>query len=139
MVRDGRDVAASLKGMWWGPGTMRGGIRWWERRLRAADAGVAALAPDQLLTLELEDLVVRDRERSYARLLEFLEVEDERRMRRQFDKRLVPDNANIGRWRRDLPPWRRRRIDRAYARALARMHATGVASAPRLVDEEDLP
>ncbi|MEA2347932.1 MAG: hypothetical protein QOG62_1719 [Thermoleophilaceae bacterium] len=128
MVRDGRDVASSVNNMPWGPGSMRGGLRWWEKRLRAADAGVAKVPGDRVLVMSLEDLVVNDRESSYERLLGFLGVDDERKVRKHFDKQLVADHANIGRWRRDMSERRQRRVDRAYERALQQMAADGVRS-----------
>jgi sulfotransferase family protein len=130
MIRDGRDVASSVAGMWWGPNSMRGALRWWERRLRAAQEGLSALPADRVLTLSLEDLVVRDREGSYRHLLEFLEIEDERRMRRHFDKQLTAEKANVGRWRQSTAAWRQRRIDRAYAGAVERLRRDGVDCVP---------
>jgi hypothetical protein len=137
MVRDGRDVASSLTGQWWGPRTMRGGLKWWERRLRAADEGASAVPSGRVLTMALEDLVIRKREPSYARLLDFLGLEDERKMRKHFDKQLVPENANIGRWRRDMSARRQARVDRAYLRSLERMRADGVRSAPDPKDVDE--
>lgn len=137
MVRDGRDVASSLTGQWWGPGTMRGGMRWWEKRLRAADAGASAVPPGQVLTMTLEDLVVKNREAAYARLLDFLGLEDEKKIRKHFEKQLVSENANIGRWRHGMSKRRQARVDKAYVRSLERMRADGVRSAPdpRELDE----
>lgn len=131
MVRDGRDVASSLGGQWWGPSSMRGGLKWWEKRLREADEGTRGVPAEQVLVLELEDLVVEDREASYARLLDFLELEDERKIRKNFDKHLSPANAHIGRWREGTSARRQRTVDRAYLGALERLHAEGVESAPR--------
>lgn len=130
MVRDGRDVASSISSLWWGPNSFRGGLRWWERRLREAHAGAAALPPGRALRVELEGLVAIDRDASYRRLLEFLAIEDEARMRRHFDKKLTAENANLGRWRQGLSERRQRRITKAYARRLERLHADGVSSAP---------
>lgn len=130
MLRDGRDVAASVASMRWGPGSMRRALRWWEKRLRAADAGTADLPSTVLLTLDLEQLVVGDREGSYARLLEFLELEDERKIRKHFDKQMTAAAANAGRWRAELSERAQGRVDTAYARALERMRADGVRAVP---------
>lgn len=128
MVRDGRDVASSVNHQPWGPGTMRGGLKWWEKRLRAADAGVAAIPSERVLVMSLEDLIVNDREASYQALLDFLGLQDERRLRKHFDKQLVAENANIGRWRREMSERRQRRIDSAYEKALDAMAADGLRS-----------
>ena len=130
MVRDGRDVACSVTTRGWGPNSPMRGIRWWEKRLRAAAAGEQAIPPDRVLVMRLEDLLLRDRERSYRRLRDFLELEDERKMRKYFDRKLLAENANLGRWREDLPPRRVARFERRYERAVERLRADGIASAP---------
>jgi hypothetical protein len=131
-VRDGRDVACSIVTRNWGPRSPIRAIRWWEKRMRAAAAGERGIPPDRLLVLGFERLVATDRDRSYRRLLDFLELEDEPRMRRYFDRKMTPERANIGRWRSDLPASRRDRLDRAYGRALGRLHASGADWAPEL-------
>lgn len=132
MVRDGRDVACSVVTRNWGPKSPVRAIRWWEKRMRAAAAGERGIPPDRLLVVGFERLVSTDRERTYRRLLDFLELDDEPRMRRYFDRKLSPERANIGRWRADLPGARRDRLNHAYGRALRRLHASGVDSAPAL-------
>ena len=54
--------------------------------------------PDQLLVLQMEDLVVRDREGSYARLLAFLGLDDAAEMRTFQATVMTADRAHIGRW-----------------------------------------
>ncbi len=130
MVRDGRDVACSVTTRGWGPNSPMRGIRWWEKRLRAAAAGERGIPQDRLFVMRLEDLLLRDREGSYGRLREFLELEDEKKMRRYFDRKLLAENANLGRWREDLPPRRAARFERRYERALERLKADGIESAP---------
>jgi hypothetical protein len=132
MVRDGRDVACSLAARSWGPNSVARGVRWWAKRMRRADAGERGLPADRLLVVNLEDLVERDREGTYGRVLEFLRVEDEPKIRRYFDKKLTPENANIGRWRSDLSEARQRRLTDSYARTLKRLSAAGVSSTPAL-------
>ena len=128
MVRDGRDVASSVHGTAVGPRHDAGGLRWWEKRLRAADAGAAAVPSGAGAGMSLEDLIVKNRELSYARLLDFLGIEDEKKIRKHFDKQLVAENANIGRWRRGMSAWRQARVDKRVC-ALARAHARRTACA----------
>jgi LPS sulfotransferase NodH len=56
IVRDGRDVAASLRGRWWAPGeTYEDCIRFWAERVRAARAQAAGGIP--YLEVRYETLV----------------------------------------------------------------------------------
>ena len=36
IVRDGRDVALSMRGQWWGPQSVAQTALWWSQRIRAA-------------------------------------------------------------------------------------------------------
>lgn len=100
MVRDGRSTAASVMAERWGPDDGPGAMAWWERQMRAAHAGLAGTPEGSVLTVSLEDLVVLDRENTYARVLEFLDLDDDPRMRRFFDRRMPADRVGLDSWRR---------------------------------------
>ena len=138
MVRDGRDVACSLVSLPWGPDSLLGGIARWERQLRAADAGAHGIPADRLLEMQLEDLVVRDREGSYNRLLGFLGVEDAPEMRAHFQNRMVAGNANLARWQLDLSEHQQGELTRAYERSLESLSRDGIRSADVLVKRAGL-
>jgi hypothetical protein len=55
----------------------------------------------------MEDLVIRDREHEYARLLSFMGLDDNDATRDFFERR-QPEAAHAGRWREEVPPERRR-------------------------------
>ena len=55
--------------------------RRWALVLRKGEEVANAIPPDQLLVLQLEDLVLAQRERCYARLLEFVGLTDDDAMR----------------------------------------------------------
>ncbi len=137
MVRDGRDVASSLVSMRWGPDTLAGGIDRWKRQVRRAAAGARGVPEGRVLRLQLEDLVEDDRERSYQRLLEFLEVEDEDAMRSHFEENMNPRVAHMGRWR-ELPEDDRKEVTRLYRRALEQLAGEGVEIAGELAARAEL-
>ncbi len=89
--RDGREVACSVVNRPWGPNDVPKALKRWERQLRVIDAGASKMPADKLMVINLEDMVRLDREGSYRRLLEFLEIEDEpgnaRLLRRDDDGR----------------------------------------------------
>ena len=130
ILRDGRDAAASIVTQWWGPDDIEEALRWWETRLLAAHRGMAGLAPDQGLVMQLEDLAARDRDATLTRILEFLGLRDDESFRAWFDERVTRARSHAGRWRGDVAPERQAGIDRQYAAALARLDAAG---APRPV------
>jgi hypothetical protein len=104
MVRDGRDVACSVVRQAWGPNDPVKALDWWARRLERAFRATEKVPPDRVLYIQLEDLIARDRERQYRRLLAFLDLDDDPAMRAFFENRMHPDRAHLGRWRGDVPP-----------------------------------
>lgn len=126
MVRDGRSTAASVLRERWGPDDPAAAVAWWETRLRESHAGVGGLPQGRLLVQSLEDLVVRDREASYRRLLDFLGLEDDPAMRRFFERRMLPDRVRPDAWReRVADPVA---FEGAYLRARDRLERDGLAT-----------
>lgn len=116
-VRDGRDVACSVTSQSWGPDDADDALDWWADRIRRGSDAVAALPPDRVLQVRLEDLVAGDREREYARLLDFLGLDEDPAMRAYFETAVSADRAHIGRWKEQIPDDRRAAFD-AHYRAL---------------------
>jgi hypothetical protein len=102
MKRDPRDVIASLLKKDWGPNTPLEGVEWIEARLRADQEALASIPSNQVLTLHLEDLVSENFEVSYAKLLAFLEIEDEAGMREFHRSKMTAENASSGRWKSEI-------------------------------------
>jgi hypothetical protein len=130
--RDGREVACSVVNRPWGPNEVPKALKRWERQLRVVDAGAREMPPEKLLVVNLEDLVQSDREASYRRLLDFLEVDDEPGMRDYFDSKMTVERANLDRWRTDLAPDEQSRLTRDYGSALERLATDGVSIAADL-------
>jgi hypothetical protein len=142
MLRDGRDSAASLVKQHWGPATIEETLDWWEERMTTTEQGAAQIPADRLLVMSFEDFVVRDRDRSYERMVEFTGLGDEKAMRAYFDDETNPKHANIGRWQKDLPQRKRRRIVKRYAKALENLIALDTPARPifeRALSEVDDP
>jgi hypothetical protein len=124
-VRDGRDVACSVIRFQWGPSDLEGGLDWWAGRLERGFRACDQVPPDRVLVVQLEDLVVRDRDRQYSRLREFVGLDDDPTMRRFFDEVVDPRDAHVGRWISDVPDERRRAFEARYARLVADLVARG--------------
>jgi hypothetical protein len=100
--RDPRDVIASLLTKDWGPNTPLEGIEWIESRLRADNNALSTVEPKQVLVIHLEDLVTNSPEKTYSKILDFLELEDEPAMRKFHTTKMTTKNASSGRWRDEI-------------------------------------
>jgi len=101
MVRDGRDVIASVVREHWGPKTYEEGLTWYRRRMRRNLINANFLS-DKVLTISLEDLVIHKREDSLRKILQFLNLESEDNLENYFSKEVVPDKVKRGRWRTEV-------------------------------------
>lgn len=134
-VRDGRDAGASKvtkRQKRHHPRDGAEGIAWWEERLRRIDAAVREIPEDRLLVISLDDLAYGDRDRAYARLLEFLDLDDEERMHEYFEREVTATNAHRDRWRDGLDPDAQEELRRAYEQTLERLARDGIHCAPEL-------
>jgi hypothetical protein len=102
----------------------------WERMIRASHAGMSAVPSDAVLQIQLDDLVDRDRDATFQRVVEFLEIPDPEPMRSYFDRRITAGKAHVGKWRERMPPPEARRVDRRYRRMIRSLHRDGVWWAP---------
>lgn len=102
MVRDPRDVIASLLTKNWGPTTPMEGLTWIEKRLSDGNRALKAVPGRQKITIALEDLAINNREETYQKLTKFLEITDAPLMRNFFEEELTPENATSGRWKKEI-------------------------------------
>jgi hypothetical protein len=102
MVRDPRDVIASLLTKKWGPTTPLEGLEWIENRLLAGHEALSAIKPNKKITIALEDLAINSRDKTYKELLGFLKISDEPAMQKFFVESMTPDAATSGRWKAEI-------------------------------------
>jgi hypothetical protein len=102
MVRDPRDVIASLLTKNWGPTTPLEGLEWIEKRLMDAHAALGHIPANQKITIDLEDLAINNRLQSYQSLLKFLNLGDDPRMQEFFETHLSAEAAMSGRWKQEI-------------------------------------
>ena len=87
-----------------------------------------------MLVLQLEDVIRERREASYARLLEFLAIDDEPAMRRYFDAEVIPANARMNRWREQVPAAERDAFEARYREIVVELLERDVAGVRPLED-----
>jgi hypothetical protein len=102
MVRDPRDVIASLLTKNWGPTTPMEGLTWIEKRLTDGHNALKEVPLKQKITIALEDLAINNREETYRKLSNFLKISDSPEMRKFFEEELTPENATSGRWKQEI-------------------------------------
>ena len=102
MVRDPRDVIASLLTKNWGPTTPMEGLAWIEKRLTDGQKALQSVPAQQKITIALEDLAINGREETYQKVLTFMGLEDAPAMRDFFAQELTPENATSGRWKKEI-------------------------------------
>lgn len=126
MMRDGRDVAASFVSKPFGPTDVFTALEEWRERMIDAHRAEAACPPGRFLRVDLHELTVTDRDATLAALLEGIGVGPDRRLSQWFDANVLPQQAHIGRWRRDYDDATAARIDARYEEILAEFDAAGV-------------
>ena len=123
MVRDPRDVIASLLTKKWGPTTPLEGLEWIENRLVAGHEALSLIKPNKKTTIALEDLAINSREKTYKGLLHFLKISDEPAMQKFFVESMTPDAATSGRWKAEIDS---QEFSAGYAAMTARLTKAGV-------------
>lgn len=136
VVRDGRDASASRvrqgRGLLY-PRTRAQGVRWWEGRVRRIEQGLAELPEERVLTLSLDWLVQRPpNRRGYRLLRRFLGLEKQKTADTLFKRKISPERANVGRWKRGLSERAAERVRRSYEESLARIESERLVCAPLL-------
>jgi hypothetical protein len=130
MVRDGRAVVAgTLKKVDLTDDPMVA-LAKWEEMVSAAGAAMRALPAGRSLTVHLDDLTAHDRERTFDRVVQFLEISDPAPMREYFEREISAERAHVGAWRQRMAPADVRRVDRRYRRVVRKLRREGVDWAP---------
>jgi hypothetical protein len=130
MVRDGRAVVAgTLHKVDMTDDPMKA-LAKWERMVRASDTAMRAAPTEAVLTVHLDDLAARDREGTYRRVVEFLEVDDDSSMRAYFDQKISAERAHVEQWRGRMAPQDARRVDRRYRRLVRTLRSEGIEWVP---------
>jgi hypothetical protein len=124
VIRDGRDVAASLLAVGW-LADVREALGWWEERMLRGHRELTALPSGSLLTVRFERLLVDDREGGLREIQRFMGCEEDA-MRRFFTRRMPPEEAHVGRWQTDFSEREREFVAAEYEAILDRLRAAGV-------------
>jgi hypothetical protein len=125
MLRDGRDVAASVANAW-GRMNPEEALDWWQVRIEQIDNETKRAPEGIVKVVEFESLAKNAREKTFQEILTFLSLEEHPAMRDFFETRLTPDRANIGRWRRSLNETGQEKFSAQYRRILEALKGAGI-------------
>ena len=126
LVRDGRDTAASVVRKKWGPDRHLKALQWWYERTLRAHQSLARCPAESVLEVNMDALVLHDRDRLLERLFAFLGYEPDENVRRFFSERVSADKAHQGRWRQEVSPTVLGKFDETYGRLHQALTAAGV-------------
>lgn len=134
MMRDGRDVAASFSSKKFGPTNFMVGLEAWRMRMLDAHRAEKAVPEGTVIRIDLQRLVVSNRQATLATLLNGIDVPSNPTFRRWFAENVSAKEAKPGRWRKDYSAEDCARIDRRYAEIIEELKSVG---APCPVDADD--
>lgn len=112
-IRDGRDVAASVSRMSWGPNDPFEALEWWAERMKAARRGCSRLGPAHLFVVQLEQLVSKDRQPVVEALAAFAGLGAEH-LERDIERRMSAERAHTGRWHDEVAAEHHTRFNARY-------------------------
>ncbi len=141
VVRDGRDVAASMDGAGsrLGPGIRRwaGELREIESAVRGEEDGAAyAIPPRSFAIVVLDQLAAPGDEASYEALIAALSLDDDEAAR-SFLGRLDAESIGRGRWREGVRGPAAWALGRRYGRTLAELEREGNHAAAPLIEARE--
>lgn len=134
LVRDGRDVALSVMGRFWGAKNIFMAAWEWREALEQCEAFAASMPAAQVLTIRYEDLLAEPAA-TFDRLLPFLQIEADPALRAYLADELprLLKRDNHDKWRKHWGEREQASFERVAGSALAR-HGYSVdtpAAAPR--------
>jgi len=124
MIRDGRDVALSVSKERWGPATPEKALFWWEKRIVHAHNSLIQVPQSSHYEIRLEELVIHQREESYAALLNFLGLDDHPTMRKYFEEQMLVEKMHSGEWQNQVK--NPEKFGLIYQKILRRLRKKGI-------------
>jgi hypothetical protein len=125
VMRDGRDVAASLVAKRWHDDPFHS-LVWWETRMRQAHRATRMVPETSCHILRFDRLMQGHREETLNGLLRFLGWSGHPELTRFFTEEMTEDRAHIGRWRTEIRADQLERFTTSYAEAIDRLQNEGV-------------
>ncbi|MDP3971915.1 MAG: sulfotransferase [Candidatus Nanopelagicales bacterium] len=126
VIRDGRRVAYSMTRRTWAPDRVIDALDVWQTSMLAAAQAIDRAPTNTVMTVQLEDLVVRARLDTYRRILSFAELEDDPATRQWFEENVALERSRPDLWERCLSPAEIRQLNEHYDQVIDELTAAGV-------------
>ena len=126
MIRDGRDVAASIVSRGWGTDDLMAALQQWRELMIANHQAIQRIPSEQVIDVRLEELASPEGRPIYRSLRQFLGVHSNKKMRRFYRRKVNHTKGHVGRWRSDLTSRQQRQIDDAYREMLVELGEMGM-------------
>jgi hypothetical protein len=124
IIRDGRDVALSVSREKWGPNDPYQALDWWANRILVAHKSLKQVRESDQINLRLEDLIINNRSHEYAKILNFLKIEDFSDMRNYFDLQMSPGNMSQAEWKKQVK--NPDKFNKKYDKILLKLKSKGI-------------
>lgn len=112
LARDGRDVALSVMGRFWGAQNIYTAAQEWIEAVDAIDEFLQTLPAEQKLEITYEQLLSNPVP-TFDAVIEFLEIEPREALLKELEPLLNEqlDAGNFDKWRKKMPPAQRRQFE----------------------------
>ena len=124
VIRDGRDVAASVVKEKWGPNEHFAALDWWKNRMVTAQRALSKIKIENKLELRIEDLVIHRREETLSKITEFLNLPSNKRFEAYFKDEILPEKLHAGRWKSE--PVSPTKFNAKYQSILQELSSSGI-------------
>lgn len=101
MLRDGRDVACSVVREKWGPNEHFEALEWWRDRLLTV-LDESKKNSSSILHVWLEELIHYERDQTFQRIIDFVELSESAKMYSYFNEEMQPKSAHSQRWKSEI-------------------------------------
>ncbi len=130
LTRDGRDVALSVMGRFWGAQNIYTAAKYWTEAVDRLDQFAGSLPAEQLLSITYEQLL-SDPVATFERVIDYLEIEPGDELLRHLEPQLHAqlNKANFDKWRTKMTPAQRQLYENIACKQLQRHgYETEIAS-----------
>lgn len=126
MMRDGRNTIASVLKEHWGPQDPLQAIHWWKNRIISSHRALGKVPRESVIEIQLEELAHFNRESEYKRLLGFLGLEDEPKIRKYFESEVDGERVIAQKWREEI---KEPKFEAKFRKVHKELHDLGIRTA----------
>jgi hypothetical protein len=134
LIRDGRDTAYSLYlhtrahadgwTIFTRPQTEIELLLWWEKRIIESTHQFKKINKDKCISLRFEDLAINDKQSSFLKILNFLNIKNETECQNFLNNKINIDQMSVGIWKDNIKEWQN--FNKKYDEILLNLKKQGI-------------